>query len=485
MIDGYRIDKFALVLRKPHDTEPAAPTLRYAQKFILDPSFKITSYETDPPDYDRTPKRPLPAGWAKAVAAYKPAPGARAFVKSEFEFLYNYNWLVDACRTGFHSNVIKFYKKNPGFVYAFRSPDDSINPPYRIAPSAWDRGTDYYNNFGFRGPDMFARKPARVIRLAFLGASTTANGWPFTYPEYVVHFLQVWANANNLNVDFQVINAGRGGTDSPIISKIMRYEVAPLHPDIVVYYEGANDLHVNSIVRTPNEAPATSNPSVLQPFMHLTYLPLEQYSALLDRIYELFLRRGGPAAEPPKPPHTLTFDLTQKDPDLSRDDLPFNLHRQITDLRDMAAAAKSVGAEFFLTSFVTLVHDGLLLDPERHRIILQGLNDEYAPLTYKEIREAVDFQNAVYRKLAQTDHHPFLNVDKYFPQDPDLFADMVHFGSSAGYRLQGWIVAQLLAPYIRDAIKNGGLPKPAYDPDPKSIAWATETPVKFDLSCLR
>jgi hypothetical protein len=222
----------------------------------------------------------------------------------------------------------------------------------------------------------------------------------------------------------------------------------------------------------------------LQPFMHLTYLPLERHSALVDRIYELFLRRGGPAAEPPKPPHKLTFDVTQKDPDIEREDLPFRLHGQVADLRYMATAAKNVGAEFVLTSFVTLVHEGLLLDPERHRIILKGLNDEYSPLTYKEIREAVDFQNAVFRKLARIDHHPFLDVDKYFPQDPDYFADMVHFSTSGGFRLQGWIVAQLLAPSIREAIKSGALPKPAYDANPQEVAWATDPPIKFDLSCL-
>jgi hypothetical protein len=226
------------------------------------------------------------------------------------------------------------------------------------------------------------------------------------------------------------------------------------------------------------------NPAVLQPNIDITYLPLEQYSALMDRFYELFFRRGGPAAEPPKPSHVLLFDLAQKNPDINSKDLPFRLHGQVADFRYMESAARNIDATFFLSSFVTLVHDGLLLDPERDRIILRGLNEEYAPLTYKEIREAVDFQNAVYRKVARTDHLPYLDVDKYFPQDRDFFADMVHFGSSGGFRLQGWIIAQMLAPYIRDEIRSGKLPKPAYVPNPKEIAWATAPPIKFNLSCL-
>ncbi len=482
-IDGYRLDQLPLTIRQGHELGPVQDSLPYAKEIRIDPSFNVDWFNSDPPDYDRTAKNHLPADWVKAIANYQPAPGERAFVKDELKFLYNRNWLIEACKTGAHSNVIEHYKRYPGFVYAFPSPDNSTNPPFRMAPSSWEVGSNYYNNFGFRGPDITPRKAARVIRLAFLGASTTANGWPYTYPEFVGHYLNLWAKAKNLDVRFEVINAGRGGTDSPEIANIMRYEVAPLHPDIVLYYEGANDLHADSIVKTAGVSPPPDN-KVLQPNLHLTYLPLEQYSALADRIYELLFRRGGSTEEPPKPPHTLTFDVTQKHVDLSREDLPFRLHGQITDIRNMASATTNYGGQFFMTSFVTLVHNGLRLDPERHRIILQGLNNEYWPLTYAEIREAVDFQNGVYRELAEADHHPFLDVDRYFPQNPDLFADMVHFSTQSGFRLQAWIVAQLLAPYIENAVKAGALPKPAYDPNPADIAWATNPPIKFDLSCL-
>lgn len=421
LIDGYRIDQLRLALREGLNTEPAEASLHYAKQRILDPSFDISWYSTNLADYDRSPKFPVPADWKAAVEHYHPSPGERAFVAEELKFLYNYNWLVETCKTGDHANVIKYYKRSPGFVYGFRSPDASTDPPYRILPRGWSRGQDYYNNFGFRGPDISPH---------------------------------LWAKAQKLDVDFDVINAGRGGTDSRILAKVMRFEVAPLHPDIVVYYEGANDLHAKSVVKVPKViAGHQPGPAALRAFMNLRYLPFEETSALMDRIYELLFRRGGLSAEPPKPPHKLTFDISQTDPDISRQDLPFRLHDQVADLRYIADAAKDVDASFFLTSFITLTHDGLLLDPERHRIILQGLNGEYFPMTYAEIREAVDFQNRVFLKLAHTDHVPFLDVNRHFPQDPDFFADMVHFSSSGGFRLQGWIVAQHLAPYIanRDA----------------------------------
>jgi hypothetical protein len=479
LVDGYRLDSLALTLQRPLVAKTDIDATPYAKQLAIDPDFNLAWFPTDPPDYDRRPKNRLPNDWLKAETDYKPAPGERAFVRNELMFLYNYNWLVDACKTGAHTNVISHYKRFPGFVYAFASPDSSDQPAYRMAPSAWDYGTNYYNNFGFRGRDITPRKGPRVVRIALLGSSASANGWPFTFPDYIVHFLQLWANAEHANVRFDLVNGSRGGIDSMVLDKVMRYEVAPLHPDIVVYYEGGNDLHARDVL--PREA--TASKSDVRTNLQLKYLPLEQYSALTDRIYELLFRRGNPEGEPLKPAHTLTADLT-KPPDLTRDDLPFDLHRQISDLRQMHSDATRIGAMFFLTSFVTLAREGLLLDPERQRVIFQELNDEYWPLTYREIREAVDYQNNAYRELAQTDGLPFLDVSRYFPQNPDFFADMVHFDSQSGFRLQGWILAQLLAPYIKDAIDHGKLPKPGYTPDKKSIAWATAPPIKFNLSCL-
>jgi hypothetical protein len=46
-----------------------------------------------------------------------------------------------------------------------------------------------------------------------------------------------------------------------------------------------------------------------------------------------------------------------------------------------------------------------------------------------------------------------------------------------------WIIAQQLTPYLREAIKSGSLPKAAYEPDPKALAWVDQPPIKFDLSC--
>jgi hypothetical protein len=289
-----------------------------------------------------------------------------------------------------------------------------------------------------------------------------------------VHFLQLWANAKNLNVRFDVINAGRPGLDSRGISKIMQFEVEPLNPDLVVYDPGANDFNMAGYVKssvTPI-APLTGSDEPL---------PLQNHSALLDRIYQLIFR---PTSEPTKPPHTLTFDFSPHEPALTQSKLPFRLNEQIADADAISNDVRNISGRLFVTSFIALPYPGLRLDPERDRTIIAFLNSKYWPLTYAELREGFDFQNNVYRELAGVDNYEFLDVSRYFPRDPSLFSDAFHFRTQSGERLEGWIMGQLLAPYIKDAIDRGKLPKPVYTPDKKSIAWATASPIKFNLSCL-
>jgi hypothetical protein len=48
------------------------------------------------------------------------------------------------------------------------------------------------------------------------------------------------------------------------------------------------------------------------------------------------------------------------------------------------------------------------------------------------------------------------------PLDPNLFVDAVH-ATYDGVRLHGWMVAQQLAPLLRQRIAQGRLPRPARD----------------------
>ena len=224
-IDGYRLDSLRLSAIVDHSEQPAAATLAEARKATFAKGFDVAWYNATPPAYDHTTDFTPPPDWEKAARDYPRVTGKRGYVEFELKFLYNDKWVQEACATGSHTELLRQFKPYPGFVYGFVSPDGATKPEYRLVPRGWGVSGTYNNNFGFRGPDVIPQKPDRTIRLAFLGSSVTANGWPYTYPEYTVEFLRRWARANHIDVDFDVINAARGAIDSASIAGITEYEV--------------------------------------------------------------------------------------------------------------------------------------------------------------------------------------------------------------------------------------------------------------------
>jgi lysophospholipase L1-like esterase len=97
------------------------------------------------------------------------------------------------------------------------------------------------NALGFRGGPIADPKPAGTVRLAFLGGSTTlaleASGDAKTWVERTGAMLR----ARYPDARFDVVNGGVAGHTLADMHKNWR-RVAPLRPDVVVLYEGTNDL---------------------------------------------------------------------------------------------------------------------------------------------------------------------------------------------------------------------------------------------------
>jgi lysophospholipase L1-like esterase len=98
------------------------------------------------------------------------------------------------------------------------------------------------NSLGFRGPEIAVPKPPGVIRLAFLGASTTwcdeVSGDDYVWPSIVAKKLgKIWPGRQ---VDF--VNGGVPGYTMQSSLKNLEYRIAPLQPDVIVIYEATNDL---------------------------------------------------------------------------------------------------------------------------------------------------------------------------------------------------------------------------------------------------
>ena len=351
-----------------------------------------------------------------------------------------------------------FFQTFPGFGFVFDPIELSSHPPYRYLPNITSPYGLVTNQFGFRGPPIAADKPAETIRIALVGASTTVGGHAvaFSYPEFLEPWLNRWARTQKPGIHIEIINAGREGISSPDIAAVVRQEVLPLEPDLIVYYEGANQFDFEDLLEKSRRAPPPpANPG------GPTLAGTSRF-ALLRRL-DIALRRATRAgAEPRKPFSRIQWPagVDEQHPEPDSAGLPLDLPQIVHDLDDIRQHAQREGAEFALSSFVWLVHKGLVVDPVNQSEIVRWLNDKNWPATYADIRRMADFQNRVFQAYASSRRLPFLDIASLFPQDPELFFDPIHFNLD-GERLHAWLAFQDIVPVLRAAVSAGRLPRPA------------------------
>ncbi len=114
----------------------------------------------------------------------------------------------------------------------------------------------------------------------------------------------------------------------------------------------------------------------------------------------------------------------------------------------------------------------MVLDPERHRAILEYLNVGYSPFRYRDLERLAAFQNRVFAKYAAEHNLAFLDVSKWMPRDPNLFIDAIH-GTPEGVRLRGWVMFQLLVPLIERHLRGRCLAQEGFPPGASSSALQT------------
>ncbi len=342
-------------------------------------------------------------------------------------------------------------------MYVFTSKGGSLFPTYRFLRNAHYPSGLRTNSFGWRGPDIPFNKPPGRIRIAFVGASTTvdAHGDPFSYPEYIGRWLREWAATRHPSVSFDIANAGREGILSNSIAAVVRDELLPVRPDLVVYYEGTNQFWPADF--TPR--PVVRALRALAPAVTLT-----RYSALAVRWRER-LERPGTGQEPHKPAIAVAWptDLDEFDPPLTDPRLPVQLPTILKDLDRIRHDLAAVDATLMPSSFVWLVEPDLAMKPDRDALILRELNDRYWPFSYAHIRRFVDFENRVFRKYARTYALPFNDLDAEYPRDPRLFVDTVHM-TPAGVKLKAWIVFQHVVAAIEPQLRAHRLPHATGEP---------------------
>lgn len=112
----------------------------------------------------------------------------------------------------------------------------------RVPVASLSKGHISINSLGFRGPEIAVPKPDGIVRIAFLGASTTwcaeVSGNDHAWPHLVTNAL----SRSFPDVRFDYVNAGVPGYTVGSILKTLTSRVLPLEPDVIVIYEATNNL---------------------------------------------------------------------------------------------------------------------------------------------------------------------------------------------------------------------------------------------------
>ncbi len=288
------------------------------------------------------------------------------------------------------------------------------------------------NSWGFRGEEFSVQKPAATFRVVALGASTTegSQGNLETYP----YLLQKELQKRYPGRAIEVLNAGHHGQGIDDLLEILKQRVVPLQPDLVLFYEGNNDIGWADYVQ--------ADPSCSVGTCWLNTYPSWYRWAYNNSASFVFLanRFGWNNQKPPQAPHEFVT---------SKATSPVH-YRQV--LSDIVREAKAHNIPIVLSSFVTLAHEGLDVSYQENSGVFGALHKTFYPLTAGEIKQIFDIVNQQSAAVAREFNLPYADVAAQFPQKVQYFPfDIIHLTPEGN---------QVLATLFADSlVKNGLLDK--------------------------
>lgn len=116
-------------------------------------------------------------------------------------------------------------------------------PGIYAAPAPYLYGQFRINSLGFRGKEFEPTKREGRVRIICVGGSSTFGNESPEDQTYPAHLERVLNDAGRVPVE--VINAGFPAYTSFQLLNLVRYELMDYQPDLLLFYEGFNDLNPN------------------------------------------------------------------------------------------------------------------------------------------------------------------------------------------------------------------------------------------------
>ena len=133
-----------------------------------------------------------------------------------------------------------------------------VDDPLRYLPNQHFGNIININSEGFRGQEL--NNNVETYRIFFVGGSTAFGAGTTTDSTSIPGYLQSFFNENESDIPIEVVNAGVSGSYSYLESKYIQNKIINFDPDLIIVYDGWNDIHKNydyyfsdSFINTPME----------------------------------------------------------------------------------------------------------------------------------------------------------------------------------------------------------------------------------------
>ena len=311
------------------------------------------------------------------------------------------------------------------------------------------RDFDYFgwiriNRAGFRGPETAVQKAPGTVRILVVGSSTTfdpgVSGDRATWPAR----LQFWLNELAPQRSVEVINAGVPGYH--VIEDVIRLETElyRFHPDVIILYEGHNDLFgalrrgrepAPPFTSTPNETP------VVTPWTHWLSRHSLLYGKLVARLQATRFLAAGQRA-------LARSDASAPPADAVIDSGTVQFER---DLRAFLSVAQSLGIPVVVPELVHVSGIGALQEPDS---TIRHVWSYTVPFARPEtVLEAYARYNAVLRRVAASFRALLVVTDSFGLVGPSWYdvGDPIHFNDRGADRMGHCLAEALLTAKVLDS----------------------------------
>jgi len=286
-------------------------------------------------------------------------------------------------------------------------------------------GQTSHNSLGYRGDEFPLKKPKGVYRIVVLGGSSTYDVRIENNAEIFTAQLEKQLKENYGYQNVQVINAGVPGYNSWELLVNLEFRVLDLEPDLVIIYEGVNDLHARLVEPAAYRGDDLGRRQVWQ----APHVAIWEHSALIRILSRTMnaTRQVGIDDFVSSPTYvSWPFDDRLHEEHLNpteilKENPPIYFQR---NLENMVAVAKEHNVKIMFSTWA--------FSPFIHDYAAEG----YYQQGFKE-------NNNVTKEVAAAQHVPLFDFVAVMPQDAKYWADGRH-SNEAGALLKAKLFAEFI-----------------------------------------